>query len=88
MGHARSFLSLKDQERQIELGERIATDGLFVCDVELMVSGKKEPLPSKALASDGQLKPLATKSPHILYLKDGPRSIVVAKGSNKKKNWK
>ncbi len=88
MRHTRSLLSLKNQERQIELGERIATGGLFVCDVELMVSDKKESLPSKEQASDDQPKPLATKSPHILDLEDGLRSIVVTKVSIIEKNWK
>ncbi len=88
MGHARSLLSLKDQESQIEQSERIATGGLSVCDVELMVSGKKESLPSKEQASDDQSKPLATKSPHILDLEDELRSIVVTKGSIIEKNWK
>jgi ParB family chromosome partitioning protein len=88
MGHARSLLSLKDQERQIALGERIATDGLSVRDVELMVSDKKDSLPSKGQASDDQPKPLATKSPHILDLEDGLRNIVGAKVSIVEKNGK
>jgi len=88
MGHARSLLSLKDQERQIEMGERIATDGLSVRDVELMVSDKKESLPSKKQASDDQPKPLATKSPHILDVEDGLSNIVVVKVSVLGKNGK
>ena len=88
MGHARSLLSLKDHEKQIELGERIATDGLSVRDVELMVSDKKEPLSSTEEASGSQPKPLATKSPHILDLEDGLRKIVGTKVSIVEKNGK
>ena len=84
MGHARSLLSLKDQA----LGKRIATDGLSVRDVELMVSDKKESLPSKKQASDDQPKPLATKSPHILDVEDGLSNIVVVKVSVLGKNGK
>ncbi|MBC8549726.1 MAG: ParB/RepB/Spo0J family partition protein [Candidatus Brocadiales bacterium] len=88
MGHARSLLSLKDQARQIELGERIATDGLSVRDVELIVSDKKAPLPSTEEASGSRPKPLTTKSPHILDLEDGLRKIVGTKVSIVEKNGK
>ncbi len=88
MGHARSLLSLKDHEEQIELGERIATDGLSVREVELMVSDKKDHLPSTDEASGSQPKPLATKSPHILDLEDGLRKIVGTKVSIVEKNGK
>jgi ParB family chromosome partitioning protein len=88
MGHARSLLSLKDQEKQIELGERIATDGLSVRDVELIVSDKKDSLPSTEETSGGQPKPLTTKSPHILDLEDGLRKIVGTKVSIVEKNGK
>ena len=88
MGHARSLLSLKDQGKQIELGERIATDGLSVRDVELIVSDRKDPLPSMEEASGGQPKPLAIKSPHILDLEDGLRKIVGTKVSIVEKNGK
>ncbi len=88
MGHARSLLSLKDREKQIELGERIATDGLSVRDIELIVSDKKDPLPSTEAASGGQPKPLTIKSPHILDLEDGLRKIVGTKVSIVEKNGK
>ena len=88
MGHARSLLSLKDQEKQIELGEKIATDGLSVRDVELIVSGKKGPLPSTEETSGGKPKPTSTKSPHILDLEDGLRKIVGTKVSIVEKNGK
>jgi ParB family chromosome partitioning protein len=88
MGHARSLLSLKDQGKQIELGERIATDGLSVRDVELIVSGKKNPLPSAEEASSGRPIPVTTKSPHILDLEDGLRKIVGTKVSIVEKNGK
>ncbi|MCP4252730.1 MAG: ParB/RepB/Spo0J family partition protein [Candidatus Scalindua sp.] len=88
MGHARSLLSLKDREKQIELGERIATDGLSVRDVELIVSDRKDPLPSTEEASSGQPKPLVIKSPHILDLEDGLRKIVGTKVSIVEKNGK
>ena len=87
MGHARSLLSLKDQGKQIELGERIAADGLSVRDVELIVSDK-EPLPSTEEVSGGKPKPLTTKSPHILDLEDGLRKIVGTKVSIVEKNGK
>lgn len=88
MGHARSLLSLKDQEKQIALGERIATDGLSVRDVELIVSDKKDPLPSTEEASGSRPTPLTTKSPHILDLEDGLRKIVGTKVSIVEKNGK
>ncbi len=88
MGHARSLLSLKDREKQIELGERIATDGLSVRDVELIVSDRKDPLPSTEETFDGQPKSLAIKSPHILDLEDGLRKIVGTKVSIIEKNGK
>ena len=88
MGHARSLLSLKDREKQIELGERIATDGLSVRDVELIASDRKDPLPSMEAASGSQPKPLTIKSPHILDLEDGLRKIVGTKVSIVEKNGK
>jgi ParB-like partition proteins len=88
MGHARSLLSLKDQEKQIALGERIATDGLSVRDVELIVSGKKDPLPSTEGASGGRPAPFGTKSSHILDLEDGLRKILGTKVSIVEKNGK
>ncbi len=88
MGHARSLLSLKDQEKQIELGKRIAADGLSVRDVELIVSDKKEPLPPAEETSGSHLTPLTTKSPHILDLEDGLRKIVGTKVSIVEKNGK
>ncbi len=88
MGHARSLLSLKDREKQIELGERIATDELSVRDVELIASDKKDPLPSMEAASGSQPKPLTIKSPHILDLEDGLRKIVGTKVSIIEKNGK
>ena len=88
MGHARSLLSLKDQEKQIELGERIATDGLSVRDVELIVSDRKDPLPSIEEPSGSRPTPLTTKSPHILDLEDGLRKIVGTKVSIVEKNGK
>jgi len=88
MGHARSLLSLKDREKQIELGERIATDGLSVRDVELIASDRKDPLPSMEAASGSQPKLLTIKSPHILDLEDGLRKIVGTKVSIIEKNGK
>jgi len=88
MGHARSLLSLKDQEKQIELGERIATDGLSVRDVELIVSDRKDPLPSIEEPSGSRPTPLTTKSPYILDLEDGLRKIVGTKVSIVEKNGK
>ena len=88
MGHARSLLSLKDRGKQIELGEKIATDGLSVRDVELIVSGKKGPLPSTEETSGGKPKSTSTKSPHILDLEDGLRKIVGTKVSIVEKNGK
>ena len=88
MGHARSLLSLKDQKKQIELGERIATDGLSVRDVELIVSDRKDPLPSIEEPSGSRPTPLTTKSPYILDLEDGLRKIVGTKVSIVEKNGK
>lgn len=88
MGHARSLLSLKDQGKQIELGKRIATDGLSVRDVELIVSDRKDPLPSIEEPSGSRPTPLTTKSPHILDLEDGLRKIVGTKVSIIEKNGK
>ncbi|KHE92885.1 MAG: ParB/RepB/Spo0J family partition protein [Candidatus Scalindua rubra] len=88
MGHARSLLSLKDQEKQIALGERIAADGLSVRDVELIVSDRKDPLPSMEEASGSRPTPLTTRSPHILDLEDGLRKIVGTKVSIVEKNGK
>ncbi len=88
MGHARSLLSLKDQKKQIELSERIAAEDLSVRDVELIVSDKKEAIPSPEEASGGKPKPITTKSPHILDLEDGLRRIVGTKVSITEKNGK
>ncbi len=88
MGHARSLLSLKDQKRQIALSERIVADDLSVRDVELIVSGKKNSLPSTKEPSGGLLAPHTTKSPHILELEDGLRRIVGTKVSIVEKNGK
>jgi ParB family chromosome partitioning protein len=88
MGHARSLLSLKDQGKQIALGERIAADDLSVRDVELIVSGKKGSLPSTGETSGGRPTPHTAKSPHILDLEDGLRRIVGTKVSIVEKNGK
>ncbi len=88
MGHARSLLSLKDREKQIELGERIATDGLSVRDIELIVSDKKDPLPAEEEAAGSRSTPPTTKPPHILDLEDGLRKIVGTKVSIVEKNGK
>lgn len=88
MGHARSLLSLKDQKEQITLSERIVADDLSVRDVELIVSGKKNSLPSTEETSGGRLTPHTTKSPHILDLEDGLRRIVGTKVSIVEKNGK
>lgn len=88
MGHARSLLSLKDQKKQIALSERIVADGLSVRDVELIVSGKENSLPTPKESSDGHLTPHTTKSPHILDLEDGLRRLVGSKVSIVEKNGK
>ncbi len=88
MGHARSLLSLKDQRKQIALGERIAADDLSVRDVELIVSGKKGSLPSTKDPSGGQQAPHTAKSPYILDMEDGLRRIVGTKVSIVEKNGK
>jgi ParB family chromosome partitioning protein len=88
MGHARSLLSLKDQKKQIALSEKIVADGLSVRDVELIVSGKENSLPSTKEPSGGQLASHTTKSPHILDLEDGLRRIVGTKVSIVEKNGK
>ncbi len=88
MGHARSLLSLKDQKKQIALSERIAADDLSVRDVELIVSGKKDSLPSTGETSGGRPTPHSAKSPHILDLEDGLRRIVGTKVSIVEKNGK
>ncbi len=88
MGHARSLLSLKDQKKQIALSERIAADDLSVRDVELIVSGKKDSLPSTGETSGGRPTPHTAKSPHILDLEDGLRRIVGTKVSIVEKNGK
>ncbi len=88
MGHARSLLSLKDREKQIELGERIATEGLSVRDVELIVADRQAPSPSIEEPSGSRSTPLTTKPPHILDLEDGLRKIVGTKVSIVEKNGK
>ncbi len=88
MGHARSLLSLKDQKKQVELSGRIVADDLSVRDVELIVSGKKDTLPSSEGASGGRTTPHATKSPHILDMEDGLRRILGTKVSIAEKNGK
>ncbi len=82
------ILSLKDQEKQIEPGERIATDGLSVRDAELIVSDRKAPEPSTEETSSDQPKPLTIKSPHILDLEDGPRKAVGLKVTTVEKSGK
>jgi len=88
MGHARSLLALKDQKKQIALSGRIVADDLSVRDVELIVSGKKNSLPSTEEPSRGRQTPHATKSPHILDLEDGLRKIVGTRVSIVEKNGK
>jgi ParB family chromosome partitioning protein len=88
MGHARSLLSLKDQRKQIALGERIAADDLSVRDVELIVSGKKDALPSTKDPSGSRQAPHTAKSPYILDMEDGLRRIVGTKVSIVEKNGK
>ncbi len=88
MGHARSLLSLKDANKQKVLSERIASEGLSVRDVELIVSGKKSLVAPKK--DDKGVRPTsgAAKSPQVLDLEDGLRRAVGAKVTIKERNGK
>ncbi|MDR4497368.1 MAG: ParB/RepB/Spo0J family partition protein [Candidatus Scalindua sp.] len=90
MGHARALLTLKDEEKQRSVCEKIVTLNLSVREVELLVSGRGES-PHSSPDSHKNLDTLPShqkKLPQIVALEDRLREYLGAKISIKENKGK
>lgn len=65
MGHARALLGLPNEDRQIELAERAASQGLSVRQVERLVHSLTEKRPESGQSGEGLSTPKVGNDPNI-----------------------
>ncbi|MCD8326152.1 MAG: ParB/RepB/Spo0J family partition protein [Lachnospiraceae bacterium] len=86
MGQARALLGVNDEQKQMELAQRIVKDGLSVREVEKAVKNlNKEPKPSAPKEKDGQLDLIYKNYEDSLTQTLGTRVSIVDKGKGRGK---
>ncbi|MCD7737748.1 MAG: ParB/RepB/Spo0J family partition protein [Lachnospiraceae bacterium] len=86
MGQARALLSINDEQKQLELAQRIVKDGLSVREVEKAVKNlNKEPKPSAPKEKDEQLEIIYKNYENSLTQTLGTRVSIVDKGKGRGK---